>query len=75
MSRWLVGSSRIRRCGPAEGREAHQQPRLLAARELLDPRFGLVARKAHLRGAGADLRLGRAGISAATWLRGRARLG
>ena len=38
MSRWLVGSSRMNRFGPSKADKPHQQPRLLAARQILGRR-------------------------------------
>ena len=52
-----------------ESGEAHQQARLLAARELRDAGVGAAAGKADQRGAAADFRIPAAPrIRSATWL-------
>ena len=57
MSRWLVGSSRIRSCGPSKVARPIEQPRLLAARQRLDRGVGARAGKADQRRPAADLRI------------------
>ena len=55
MVRRLVEDQKMR---PVEGRDAEQQPRLFAAREIGDFGVGLDAGKADLRRAAANARLG-----------------
>ena len=53
--------------GAVEGRQPEQQPRLLATRQALDQRVSGLAGEPDGADAGADLALGRSGISLRTW--------